>query len=193
MTERGRGVATPGSRRNLLRSAVVLAAATAAASVALPRRVRATPAPISDRQVQDLVAALDAERQAWIDGRFDPNGAGAMVQAADMTIFGPFGGEAGAGGPELAARQRQVNASFRGGSGRCEVVRSIAADDLLVLVMIEHNQVAFAGRPQPQAWTLRTTQVFRRDGDRWVRLHRHADPLVNRRSLDATLALLEAP
>lgn len=39
--------------------------------------------------------------------------------------------------------------------------------------------------------TLRTTQAFRRDGDRWVRLHRHADPLLGRRSLEATLALLE--
>lgn len=181
------------SRRNVLRSAVALAAATAAATVALPRRTRATAVPIGDRQIEELVQALDAERQAWIEGRFDPRAVEAMVQAADMTIFGPLGGEAGAGGPELAARQRQVNASFGGGSGRCEVVRSIASDDLLVLVMIERNQVAFAGRPQPQAWTLRTTQVFRRDGDRWVRLHRHADPLLGRRSLDATLALLETP
>jgi hypothetical protein len=148
---------------------------------------------INDSEIQELVQALDAERQAWIEGRFDPNAAGKMVQANDMTIFGPFGGEAGAGGPELQARQRRVNASFRGGSGQCEVVRSIAADDLLVLVMIERNQVTFEGRAEPHAWTLRTTQVFRRDGNRWMRLHRHADPLVSRRSLDATLALLESP
>jgi hypothetical protein len=64
---------------------------------------------------------------------------------------------------------------------------------LLVLVMIERNQVTFERRTQPHAWTLRTTQVFRRDDDRWVRLHRHADPLLSRRSLEATLALLESP
>lgn len=58
--------------------------------------------------------------------------------------------------------------------------------------MIERNQVTFEGRAEPHAWTLRTTQVFRRDGARWVRLHRHADPLRSRRSLDATLALLES-
>jgi len=148
---------------------------------------------ISDPEVLELVQALDAERQAWIEGRFDPNAAGKMIQATDMTIFGPFGGGAGAGGPELHARQKRVSASFRGGSGRCEVVRSIAANDFLVLVMVEHNQVTFENRTEPHTWTLRTTQVFRRDGTRWIRLHRHADPLVNRRSLEDTLALLESP
>ena len=144
---------------------------------------------VTDAEIQKLVEELDRERQAWIEGRFDPKSAGHMVQARDMTIFGPFGGEAGSGGPELETRQRRMSSMFRGGSGKCELVRAIAADDLLVLVMIERNQVMFEGRAEPHAWTLRTTQVFRRDGARWVRLHRHADPLVERRSLDDALAL----
>jgi hypothetical protein len=148
---------------------------------------------VDEAEIQQLLQALDSERQAWIEGRFDPNAARKMVQATNMTIFGPFGGDAGAGGPELQARQKRVAASFRGGSGQCELVRSIAADDLLVLVMIERNQVTFEGRTEPHAWTLRTTQVFRRDGNRWIRLHRHADPLLSRRSLEATLALIESP
>jgi hypothetical protein len=145
---------------------------------------------ISESEIRELVEALDAERQAWIEGRFDSNAAGTMVQATDMTIFGPFGGGAGASGPDLHARQKRANASFHGGSGHCEVVRSIASNDLLVLIMIERNHVAFEGRSELHDWTLRTTQVFRRDGDHWVRLHRHADPLLRRRSLGETLALL---
>jgi hypothetical protein len=145
---------------------------------------------ISDAEVQALVAALDAERQAWIEGRFEPAATGTVVQAADMTIFGPFGGDAGPGGPELHARQRGYTSRFRGGSGTCELLRAFADGDLLVLVMIERNRVLFDGRREPHDWTLRTTQVFRRDGNRWVRLHRHADPLLARRSLDATLALV---
>lgn len=178
------------SRRSVLQSAAALATATIAGSWVEPRGAKAEPINISDSEIQQLLQALDAERQAWIEGRFDPDAGGKMIQATDMTVFGPFGGEAGSGGPELQARQKRVNASFRGGSGRCELVRSIAGGELLVLVMIERNQVAFAGRTQPHAWTLRTTQVFRRDGDRWLRLHRHADPLLNRRSLEETLALL---
>jgi len=148
---------------------------------------------VSEAEIWELVEALDAERQAWIEGRFDPNASRKMLQATDMTIFGPFGGEAVSGGPDLHARQRRVNVSFQGGSGQCEVVRSIASDDLLVLIMIERNRVTFEGRREPRAWTLRTTQVFRRDGDSWIRLHRHADPLLSRRSLDETLALLQPP
>ena len=34
----------------------------------------------------------------------------------------------------------------------------------------------------PQPWVLRTTQVFERRNGAWVRLHRHADPLIDRRS-----------
>lgn len=107
-----------------------------------------------------------------------------------MTIFGPFGGDAGSGGSDLAARQKRINAAFRGGSGKCELVSAIAANDLLVLVMIERNEVMFEGRTKPHQWNLRTTQVFRREGDRWIRLHRHAAPLVERRSLDDTLKLV---
>ena len=65
----------------------------------------------------------------------------------------------------------------------------MSAGDLLVLVLMETNEVKFDGYDKPQPWTLRTTQVFRRDGDHWSRLHRHADPLIKRRSLQETLAL----
>jgi hypothetical protein len=168
---------------------MALAGATIAGSVAASGRAGAESMKVTDAEIQKVVEELDRERQAWIEGRFDPTSAGHMVQARDMTIFGPFGGEAGSGGPELETRQRRMSSMFRGGSGKCELVRSVAADDLLVLVMIERNQVMFEGRAEPHAWTLRTTQVFRRDGARWVRLHRHADPLVERRSLDDALAL----
>jgi ketosteroid isomerase-like protein len=181
------------SRRDVLKSAGVLTGAAIAATWFPPNDAEADPMTISESEIRELVEALDAERQAWIEGRFEPNAAGKMVQATDMTIFGPFGGGARSGGPDLHARQKRVGASFHGGSGQCEVVRSIASGDLLVLIMIERNRVTFEGRSEPRAWTLRTTQVFRRDGDHWLRLHRHADPLLSRRSLDETLALLESP
>ncbi len=137
-------------------------------------------------EIEELVAALDAERRAWISGRFEEAGGSHMTQAADMTIFGPFGGPAGGPGPQ----QAKAAALFRGGTGRCELVKVIAEGDLLVLVMIERSLVRFTEDAAPRPWILRTTQVFRRDGDRWLRLHRHADPLITRRALAETLALL---
>ena len=56
--------------------------------------------------------------------------------------------------------------------------------------MGEHNEVRLEGHDATSAWSLRPTQVFQRERDGWLRLHRHADPLVTRRSLQATLALL---
>ena len=62
---------------------------------------------------------------------------------------------------------------------------------MVVLVMIEHSTVTFDGFDVPQPWILRTTQVFRRDSDKWVRLHRHAEPLILGRSFEETVALLD--
>lgn len=147
---------------------------------------------IGDDEVRRLVEALDQGRDAWIHGRLETSATDVMRQAADMTIFGPFGGDAARNGPGFEERQAAAAAAFRGGSGRCELVHAMSSGDLLVLVMIERNEVTFAGRDAAQPWVLRTTQVFRRDGERWLRLHRHADPLAARRPLDDTLAIATA-
>jgi len=136
-------------------------------------------------EIDRLVDALDRGRQAWISGVLETTATDHMVQDDAMTLFGPFGGEAVMPGP----MQAKIAALFHGGTGRCELVKAMADGDLLVLVMIERNDVTFEGRTTPQPWMLRTTQVFRRDGTRWQRLHRHADPLIARRSLDDTLAI----
>jgi ketosteroid isomerase-like protein len=40
-----------------------------------------------------------------------------------------------------------------------------------------------------QDWSLRVTQVFKREGDGWRLVHRLADPLVRQLSLEKTAAL----
>lgn len=168
--------------------------ASAAAALFTPGiNVAAEETLMDDADLQPLLRALEEERQQWIEGRFQAPTDGPMVQAPDMTIFGPFGGDAGPVGPDLVERQKRASAVFHGGSGRNELVRVYRGGDLLVLVMNEFNEVKFDERPAPHAWNLRTTQVFRRDGDRWIRLHRHADPLDRRRSLGRTLDLLDTP
>jgi hypothetical protein len=151
---------------------------------------------VTDEEVQRLIQAMDLGRARWISGHGEFFADAPFRQADDMTIFAPFGGSSPRPGdlsPEaLAAAQAATSAQFHGGEGSCEVVRTIVAEDLVVLVMIERSAVMFEGRDAPHPWILRTTQVFRRDDEqRWVRLHRHADPLILHRSLDATLELLE--
>jgi len=144
---------------------------------------------ITQAEVETLFDQMRRGARAWINGQLEHTAAPDLVQAADMTIFGPFGGEAARNGPELEARQAQILATFHGGSSECELVHAMTSGDLVVLVMIERSTVTFEGRDRPQPWVLRTTQVFRKDGARWVRLHRHADPLIKRRSFDETLQI----
>lgn len=175
------------------RKALGLGAAAAVAFLTPMINIAAEETSMNEADLQPLLRALDEERQRWIEGRFQAPTAGPMLQAPDMTIFGPFGGDAGPVGPDLVDRQKRASSVFHGGSGRSELVRSYRGGDLLVLVINEFNEVKFEERPAPHAWNLRTTQVFRRDGDRWIRLHRHADPLTRRRSLEGTLDLIDLP
>lgn len=140
--------------------------------------------PISDDDLAGLLALVDRGRQAWIDGT---PGHG-VEQDDDMTIFGPFGGEPGSG-TGLHGRQQQAMRLFHGGTGRCEVVKTIVSDNLVVLVLIERNDVVVEGSDESQPRVLRTTQVFEKRPGGWVRLHRHADPLVSRRSPAETFEL----
>jgi len=140
-------------------------------------------------EIRELVLELNRGGTAWENGRPERFGTDFMVQAADMTIFGPFGGGLVTNGPEFEARQVGISAKFRDGTAQFELLSAMSSGDLLVLVMAERCEVTFQGHEEPQPWILRTTQVFRRDGDRWVRLHRHADPLIKRRSFEKTIAL----
>ena len=58
----------------------------------------------------------------------------------------------------------------------------MVSGDLAVVVLIERSEVTVDGVSDPQRWELRTTQVPERRGETWVRLHQHADPLIDRRS-----------
>ncbi len=149
---------------------------------------------VTDKDVQELIAQMDRGRANWINGLAEA--LDGVEQAPDMTLLAPFGGlgpPKGSMTPEqLAAGQAAFSASrFHGGEGRCEVLATIVEHDVVVLVMIERSTVTFDGFDAPQPWVLRTTQVCRRDGDKWVRLHRHADPLIRGRSFEETVGLLD--
>jgi ketosteroid isomerase-like protein len=59
---------------------------------------------------------------------------------------------------------------------------------MVVLVMIERQRGEVGGLPD-QDWSLRVTQVYRRDGSEWRLVHRHADPLVNNIGLEQAAAI----
>jgi ketosteroid isomerase-like protein len=66
---------------------------------------------------------------------------------------------------------------FRGGTADLELVETYASGDMAVLVLIERQWGEVGGLPE-QDWSLRVTQVYRRDGSAWRLVHRHTDPLA---------------
>ena len=144
---------------------------------------------VSEADVNELLGMLDRGRQSWIEGRLDFGGGINLEQDEDMTLFGPFGGEVIRGKGQLGPRQDRAATLFAGGVGRCEVVKTIVSGEVVVVVQVERNEVTVRGASGPQPWILRTTQVFERRAGRWIRLHRHADPLIAFRPPDETFAL----
>jgi ketosteroid isomerase-like protein len=140
---------------------------------------------MTDADVDELVARVTEATSALIGGHvrryFD-----LVDHADDFTLMAPFGGEVRRGSER--DQIADMEAFFRGGEATLEVVETYASGDLTVLVVVEHQHGEIGDRPA-QAWSLRVTLVFRREGTRWRLVHRHADALVHPISFDQLAAL----
>lgn len=134
-----------------------------------------------DDELEEIVARTARANQAWVDGEWDAGYGSFISHADDVSIYGPFGGPLTVGGKQWAARGPQTVKQFR-------VLASYQSGDLLVLVTLE-EQTADISNKVSHPWSLRTTQVYRREGGEWKVGHRHADPLTRFRTTEETLAL----
>jgi ketosteroid isomerase-like protein len=145
---------------------------------------------ISQLELDALVTDCERGANAWVNGQLEEAVVSVFTQDDAMVLAGPFGGMPRKGRAEWGVVQPKVVAQFSGGHSKNEVIDVMSSGDLAVLVLIERGSTQFPGQSSPQTWTLRTTQVFRKIGpNRWTRLHRHADPLIDRRPLEQTAAL----
>jgi ketosteroid isomerase-like protein len=80
-----------------------------------------------------------------------------------------------------ATGQQEVRDLFAGlqdtfadcGSYSYEIVVADVIGDVAYTVGYEHTQASVSG--QPRTYTLRVTQIYRREHDEWKVVHRHAD------------------
>ena len=135
--------------------------------------------------IGNLTRRIVEANRALIRGDID--GYLALIEhAKDYTLMAPFGG-APTRGFDTSSRAALAR-FFKSGTFDQEVVANYATGDLVVLVTIERVRAEVGGLPE-QDWSLRVTQVFRREGAEWRLVHRHADPLVNGISLEQAAAL----
>src|SRR5689334_2487495 len=136
---------------------------------------------MTEDDVQGLLALVEQAQIEWVNGTFNP-----LFDLEEGTIFAPFGGPA-VGGSGLGEGQAAMASLFHDGTTQLEVANTIiCGDDVVCLVIVERNTVRFEGQSERRRWILRSTMLFRRNGEAWTLLHRHADPLIDRRDLAAT-------
>ena len=141
---------------------------------------------IPDEELDALVRLTEEATTAFLNGDMERY-LELTPHASGFTLMNPFGGPP----DQYEDRSESIRAAadfFQGGEAKVELVETHSWGDTLVLVMIERQHARVGGLPD-QDWSLRVTQVYRRDGAAWRAVHRHADPLVRPVGLDAAAKL----
>jgi ketosteroid isomerase-like protein len=178
------------SRRSVLAAAGPAIASAAVLSAASGAAANRSAMPGTDPDVADLVARAAQAHTKLMQG--DLLGYRALITATeDFTLMAPFGGKPTRAADLTSARWESIGRFFRNGrDSSLELVQAYYSADMAVLAAIERTRVEVGGLPE-QNWALRVTLVFRKESDRWLLAHRHADPLVEGISLEQAAALTQ--
>ena len=142
---------------------------------------------VTETEVDDLVKRTAEANSALVRGDIDRYVA-LTRHADDYTLMAPFGGAPTHGFDTSNENRTRMARFFKSGTLDQELVATYNSGDLVVLVTVERARAAIAELPE-QDWSLRVTQVFRRENNGWRLIHRHADPLVNGISLEKAAEL----
>ena len=141
---------------------------------------------MTEQEIAKVLERTEAASNSWMQGVW--SGYRSIVaHDEDVSIYGPFGGGAASGFAAWDAIGQTATKQFRHGQSKIKLVHAYASGDLLVLVLLEEQSGEIGGVTN-QPWSLRVTQVYRREAGEWLVIHRHADPLTRRRTLPETAA-----
>jgi ketosteroid isomerase-like protein len=143
-------------------------------------------ASITAEELAELVRRTEDATSAYMRGDMDRY-LELTCHARGYTLMNPLGGAP----DRYDDRAESVKASasyFKAGEATLELVQAHAWGDTVVLVMIERQHGQVGGLPDLD-WSLRVTQVYRRNDSDWQLVHRHADPLVHAINLEQAAPL----
>lgn len=102
----------------------------------------------------------------------------------DATILGAFGGYGEKGWRAVGARYDWASSQYKPGAAtmNVEYLSVVVRGDVAFTVGIERQKGARVGEQNPMQRALRATQIFRRENGSWKLVHRHADPLIEKKA-----------
>ena len=126
---------------------------------------------------QQFMKQREEIARAYVQGDAAPINSIA-TQNAPATFFGPGGGRV-EGAKEVASSYEKGAASFDiHGESNLEILQMAASDGIAYWVGFQHATAYFRGNPEAVPMKLRITELFRREGNEWKLVHRHADMLA---------------
>ena len=137
---------------------------------------------------RDFASAVEAFRQAqvpYLKGGPKPR-MELLSRSDDVTLLNPLGPPR-RGPAEVDKAGAEAAAQLRDGSVRYEEVSRYSTPDLGYIVQIERVQARLAGSENVTPSSLRVTMIFRREGDTWRVVHRHADPIMTPRPISTVI------
>jgi ketosteroid isomerase-like protein len=136
---------------------------------------------VSPSDFDGVIAAYRQALQEFAKG--DPRPVAELFSRRDdVTLANPLGPPR-LGWADVQKAIEAAAANFTGGSVDFEEVSRYATPDLGYVVQLERQEAQLAGREDMARISLRVTMVFRREGDTWKVVHRHADPITTARAI----------
>lgn len=146
-------------------------------------QMQVRPDPAGDSSLRAFLPQWEQAQSRFING--DPT---LWKQNAshrdDAMVLGAFGGYE-KGWNEVGPRYEWASSQFKESGARIKVEYLTAgvSGDLAFTVAIERQEEVLLGdQEKPAPRSLRVTQIFRKEDGAWKLLHRHADPLAEKKA-----------
>ncbi len=104
---------------------------------------------------------------------------GRMAAREDpATFFSPQGGYRQGAADVRSTYEHDAESFAPGSDSHFEILHMAASDGIAYWVGFQRATVHIRGRAETVPFNLRVTEIFRREGDDWQMIHRHADSLA---------------